>query len=342
MKLRTLAIAVILLPLYSCGSGAPKAEEQKAPAMDAPRNVEVTEAVLRDVNQEVTYTSSVQAYATNNIQPQQGGRIRRVLVEVGDYVGKGQLLAEMDRTQLDQLELQVKNDQVEQERLRKLHEQGGISQSDYETAELNYALRRSNLENVRENTILRSPLTGYVTARNFDKGDMFTMAMPIFTVQQVVPVKLLVGVSEADYAKVKKGDKVSLTVDALPGREFSGKVERLYPSINPQTHTVSVEVTVPNTDKALRPGMYARVKVNFGTQKHIVIPDQCIVKQQGSGQRFVFVLNEDSTVSYVPVELGVHKGTEQEIISGLSEGQKIVVKGQSALKDGTKVQVLEK
>ena len=225
---------------------------------------------------------------------------------------------------------------------QKLHAEGGLSQSDYEAAELGYALRRSNLENVKENTILRSPLTGYVSARNFDKGDMFTMAKPIFTIQQVVPVKLLVGVSEADYSKVKKGDKVSLTVDALPGRTFSGKVERLYPTINEATHTVSVEVTVPNTDKALRPGMYARVNINFGTQKHIVIPDQCIVKQQGSGQRFVFVLNDDNTVSYVPVELGVHKGTDQEIISGLSEGQKVVVKGQTALKDGSKVQVLEK
>ena len=341
MKLRFLALAAALLPLFSCGSGSGKTEEQKAPVQDAPRNVEVTVASLRDVDQEVTYTSSVQPFATNDIQPQQGGRIRKINVEVGDYVQKGQILAEMDRYQLDQLLLQVKNDEDEHARLKKLHDEGGISSSDYETAELGYALRRSNLENVRENTILRSPLTGYVTARNFDKGDMFSMTRPIFTVQQVVPVKLLVGVSEADYAKVKKGDKVSLTVDALPGREFNGKVERLYPTIDAATHTVSVEVTVPNADRALRPGMYARVKINFGTQKHIVIPDQCIVKQQGSGQRFVFVLNDDSTVSYVPVELGRHKGTEQEILSGLSDGVKVVVKGQSALKDGSKVQVLQ-
>lgn len=340
MKLRILAFSTLLLA--SCGSRNSAPAPAPAPQAEAPRNVEVTLAVLRDVDQEASYSSTIQPFATNNIQPQQGGRIRKVLVEVGDYVQRGQLLAEMDRTQLDQLELQVKNDAIEQERIQKLHAEGGLSQSDYEAAELGYALRRSNLENVKENTILRSPLTGYVSARNFDKGDMFTMAKPIFTIQQVVPVKLLVGVSEADYAKVKKGDKVSLTVDALPGRTFSGKVERLYPTINEATHTVSVEVTVPNTDKALRPGMYARVNINFGTQKHIVIPDQCIVKQQGSGQRFVFVLNDDNTVSYVPVELGVHKGTDQEIISGLSEGQKVVVKGQSALKDGSKVQVLEK
>lgn len=340
MKLRILAFSTLLLA--SCGSRNSAPAPAAAPQAEAPRNVEVTLAVLRDVDQEASYSSTIQPFATNNIQPQQGGRIRKVLVEVGDYVQRGQLLAEMDRTQLDQLELQVKNDAIEQERIQKLHAEGGLSQSDYEAAELGYALRRSNLENVKENTILRSPLTGYVSARNFDKGDMFTMAKPIFTIQQVVPVKLLVGVSEADYAKVKKGDKVSLTVDALPGRTFSGKVERLYPTINEATHTVSVEVAVPNTDKALRPGMYARVNINFGTQKHIVIPDQCIVKQQGSGQRFVFVLNDDNTVSYVPVELGVHKGTDQEIISGLSEGQKVVVKGQSALKDGSKVQVLEK
>lgn len=340
MKLRFLAIASLLLA--SCGSRNSAPTPAVAPQAEAPRNVEVTLAVLRDVDQEASYSSTIQPFATNNIQPQQGGRIRKVLVEVGDYVQRGQLLAEMDRTQLDQLELQVKNDAIEQERIQKLHAEGGLSQSDYEAAELGYALRRSNLENVKENTILRSPLTGYVTARNFDKGDMFSMAQPIFTVQQVVPVKLLVGVSEADYAKVKKGDKVSLTVDALPGRSFSGKVERLYPTINPQTHTVSVEVHVPNTDRALRPGMYARVTVNFGTNRHIVLPDQCIVKQEGSGQRFVYILNEDGTVRFVPVALGRHSGTDQEILSGVSEGDQVVVKGQSALKDGMKVQVLNK
>lgn len=341
MNIRILSLVPVLVAALSCASRNAGTATSGTPQADAPRNVEVTLAVARDVANESTYSATVLPYATNNIQPQQGGRIRRICVEVGDYVTKGQLLAEMDRLQLEQLELQVQNDEIEQARLKTLYEQGGLSQSDYEAAELAYKLRKSNLENTRENTILRSPLNGYVTARNFDKGDMFTMAQPIFTIQQVVPVKMLVGISEADYAKVKKGDKVSLTVDALPGRTFAGKVERLYPTINERTHTVSVEVTVPNTDRALRPGMYARVNVNFGTARHIVLPDQCIVKQEGSGQRFVFVLNEDNTVSYVPVTLGVHKGTEQEILTGVSEGQKIVVKGQSALKDGSKVLVLE-
>ena len=276
----------------------------------------------------------------NNIMPQSGGRIRKINVEVGDYVNKGQVLAEMDRLQLDQLELQIQNDEAEFQRLKTLYEQGGVAKSDYEAAELSYKVRKTNYQNVKENTILRSPITGFVTARNFDQGDMFSMSAPIFTVQQVIPVKLLVGISESEYSKVKKGDAVKLTVDAIPGRTFNGKVERLYPTIDAATHTFKVEVVVSNSDKVLRPGMYARVSVNFGNLKHIVVPDQAVVRLEGTGQRFVYVLNEDNTVAYVPVTLGRHMGSTYEILEGLEEGQMVVTKGQSSLKNGVKVNVL--
>ena len=272
--------------------------------------------------------------------PQAGARIRKINVEVGDYVGKGQILAEMDRFQLEQLELQIQNDEVEYARLKGLYEEGGVSQSDFEAAELGYKVRKTNYQNLLENTILRSPITGYVTARNFDVGDMFSMGSPLFTVQQVVPVKLLVGISENEYTKVKKGDVVSITVDALPGRTFSGKVTRLYPTINAATHTFNAEVVVQNADRALRPGMFARVTVNFGTNHHIVLPDRCVVKQEGTGQKFVYLLKGDGTVSYVPVTIGRHIGAEYEIIDGVLEGDSVVSKGQATLKDGVKVVVL--
>ena len=256
MTRKGIAILAALAAAVSCGNfgtqkaGSPAAAQ--APAEIVP-NVEVTVAEARMVPQESVYASTVEAYAVNNIMPQSGGRIRKINVEVGDYVQKGQVLAEMDRIQLEQLELQVKNDEIEYERLKSLYAEGGVSQSDFETAELGYKVRRSNYNNVKENTILRSPITGYVSARNFDKGDMFGMSAPIFTVQQVVPVKLLVGISESEYTKVKKGDKVSLTVDAIPGKTFQGKVERLYPTIDAATHTFKAEVVVPNADKVLRP-----------------------------------------------------------------------------------------
>ena len=334
------------LAVVSCGGRGNGAQQQPAgfpgaPGADVTPSVEVVSASARDVDQESTYSSTVEAYATNNIMPQTGARIRKINVEVGDYVVKGQVLAEMDRFQLEQLELQIQNDDVEYARLKGLYEEGGVSQSDFEAAELGYKVRKTNYQNLLENTILRSPINGYVTARNFDVGDMFAMSAPLFTVQQVVPVKLLVGISESEYTKVKKGDVVTLSVDALPGRTFTGKVNRLYPTINALTHTFNAEVLVQNADRALRPGMFARVKVTFGTNHRVVLPDQCIVKQEGTGQKFVYLLNSDGTVSYVPVTLGRHIGAEYEIIDGVQEGDQVVRKGQATLKDGVKVIVLQ-
>ena len=334
------------LAVVSCGSRS--GSQQPAggpgfpggPAANVTPSVEVVTATKRDVTEESTYSSTVEAYATNNIMPQTGARIRKINVEVGDYVVKGQVLAEMDRFQLEQLELQIQNDEVEYARLKGLYEEGGVSQSDFEAAELGYKVRKTNYQNLLENTILRSPINGYVTARNFDVGDMFAMSAPLFTVQQVVPVKLLVGISENEYTKVKKGDVVSLTVDALPGRTFTGKVNRLYPTINAATHTFNAEVIVQNADRALRPGMFARVTVTFGVNHNIVLPDQCIVKQEGTGQKFVYILHSDDTVSYVPVTLGRHIGTEYEVVDGVKEGDAVVRKGQANLKDGIKVAVL--
>ena len=347
MNCKNILPILAALAVASCGSRGGSGQPAGGPgfpggpAANVTPSVEVVTAAKRDVTEESTYSSTVEAYATNNIMPQTGGRIRKINVEVGDYVVKGQVLAEMDRYQLEQLELQIQNDEVEYARLKGLYEEGGVSQSDFEAAELGYKVRKTNYQNLLENTILRSPITGYVTARNFDKGDMFSMSAPLFTVQQVIPVKLLVGISENEYTKVKKGDTVSLTVDALPDRTFTGKVNRLYPTINAATHTFNAEVVVQNSDRALRPGMFARVKVVFGTNHRVVLPDQCIVKQEGTGQKFVYVLNNDETVSYVPVTLGRHMGTEYEVIDGVLEGDTVVLKGQATLKDGVKVIVLE-
>ena len=334
---KSILLLAALVAAAACGNQG--ANQNAAPEAVTP-NVEVATAIARDVPQDNVYASTIQAYAVNNIAPQSAGRIRKINVEVGDYVVKGQILAEMDRLQLDQTELQVQNDDIEYERLKGLYKEGGVSQSDFETAELSYKLRKTTLANLRENTILRSPINGFVSARNFDAGDLFSMSAPLFTVQQVTPVKLLVGISESEYTKIKKGDSVTLTVDAIPGETFTGKVERLYPTIDAATHTFKAEVHVPNTSRVLRPGMYARVTVNFGTRRSVIVPDQSLVKQEGTGTRFIYVLKADNTVSYLPVTIGRHMGREYEILSGLEEGAQVVVKGQALLRDGVKVNVL--
>jgi RND family efflux transporter MFP subunit len=324
----------------ACGNNASKQTEQAAAEVVAvDPTVSVAQVFVREVPQEAVYTSTVQAYVKNNIAPQMAGRITKINVEIGDFVKEGQILAEIDKAQLLQAQLQLQNQEVELQRLKSLYEEGGLSQSDYDAIQMQYNVLKTQVENLVENTTLRSPINGVVTARNYDVGDMYAMSMPIFTVEQIVPVKLLVGISETDYSKVKKGDSVEVTADAIPGKTFYGKINRIYPTVDPTTRTFTAEVKIDNNYKTLRPGMFVRATVNFGTNNNVVIPDVAVVKQQGSGERFVYVLNEDGTVTYQKVELGRRMGTEYEVLAGLQDGAKVVTGGQIRLKDGVKVSV---
>ena len=343
--LKIFLCAATALLAVSCGSRKSGSSSSPFPPMmgadpNAPVNVEIAVTEYRDVPQDETYTTTVQAYAVNNVVPQAGSRIKKINVEVGDFVAKGQVLAEMDQTSLEQTKLKLDNDALELSRLQQLYEAGALSKSDYEAMQLSYNVSTSQYENLVENTILRSPLTGVVTARNYDVGDMYAMSQPIFVVQQISPVKLLVAMSETDYSKVKKGDSVDITADAIPGRTFIGKVNRIYPVIDAASHTFTAEVVVPNSDRVLRPGMFARARVTFAVNHSIVVPDIAIVKQQGSGQKTVFVLNGDNTVSSRIVTLGRHTGADYEILEGLSEGEKVVTKGHTALRNGSEVNVI--
>ncbi len=330
-------LAGALVMAASCGNSGNKTA-QVAVVDDTP-TVSVVQVGVQDVPQDVTYTSTVQAFVKNNIVPQGGNRIKKINVEIGDFVKKGQVLAEMDMTQLQQAELQLANNEIEYNRLKALYEAGGLSKSDLDAIEMAYKVSKTAYENLLENSILTSPIDGVVTARNYDVGDMYAMSAPLFTVEQIKPVKLLVAVSESDYSKIKKGDEAVITADAVPGKTFYGKVTRLYPTVDPATRTVTVEVQVANNYNTLRPGMFTRVKLNFGTNKSVVIPDVAVVKQQGSGERFVYVLNSDGTVNYQPVVLGRRLGAEYEVLEGIQDGAKVVTGGQLRLKDGIKVVV---
>lgn len=324
----------------SCGpKGAEKGTEAVAVQAVVPA-VSVYEAALENVPQDAVYSATVQANAVNNIAPQTAGRIQKLNVEVGDFVSAGQILAEMDRIQLDQAELKLRNAEDELKRVKSLFEEGGISQSDYEQLELSYKVSKSSYDNLLENTVLRSPISGVVTARYYDRGDLFGMSQPLYTIQQITPVKILVGISESDYTKVKRGDAVVVNADALPGKEFNGTVVRLYPVMDAASHTFNVEVQVRNERRELRPGMFARVKVNFGSNNSIVVPDSAVLKQQGSGQRTVYVVNAENVAELKLVTIGRHFDGKYEIVSGLEEGDKVVVKGQTTLKSGVTVEII--
>ena len=235
--------------------------------------------------------------------------------------------------------MQYVNDSTELGRLTELYKIGAVAQADYDMAKLALEITKKTYNNLLENTYLRSPINGVVTARNYDVGDMYSMTQPIFVVQQITPVKMLINISESYFTQVNKGMEFDIEVEAYPGETFKGKVNLIYPTISSTTHTFPVEVVSQNTDQKLRPGMFARVTANFGVNHHVVVPDVAVVKQQGSGEHFIYVLNADNTVTYTKVELGRRLGNRYEIISGINEGAVIVTEGQARLKNGVTVQV---
>lgn len=337
-KLSIITFAAALL-MTACGQ---KDKSTATTGQEAPKAapvVSVVTAQAEDVDITNTFTSNIEPFATNNIVSQTAGRIVSINAEVGQKVSKGQILAKMDDVNLAKTRMQYINDSTELHRLTELYNIGAVSQADYDMVKLSLNVTKKTYENLAENTYLRSPLNGVVTARNYDKGDMYSMALPIFVVEQIQPVKMLVNVSESLFTQVHEGMEFDINVDAYPGESFTGKVNLLYPTINAATHTFPVEVICENKDQRLRPGMFARVTANFGTNHHVVIPDVAVVKQQGSGEHFVYVLKPDNTVKYTLVELGKRMGNRYEIISGINEGDRIVTEGQIRLKDGVNVTV---
>ena len=231
------------------------------------------------------------------------------------------------------------NEETEFRRMDELYKVGGASKSEWDAAKTALDVRRTSYNNLLENTQLLSPIHGVVTARNFDNGDLYSSAStPVLVIEQITPVKLLINVSEPYFPKVTKGMIVKVKFDVYGDEEFEGKVSLVYPTIDAATHTFPVEVKLANTRQRIRPGMFGRVTVSFGTLRHVVVPDQAIVKRAGSGDRYVYVY-KDGKVSYNKVELGRRMGTEYELMSGVEDNSQVVVAGQTRLADGVEVAV---
>lgn len=284
------------------------------------------------------YSASVQAENINNIAPATPNRIKTIAVEVGDHVRAGQTLVTLDSSNADQLRINLEHLEREYNRAVHLLEIGSGTQqmADQLRAQLDAA--RSQYNNMMENTELKSPITGVVTARNFDPGDL-TGGQPVLTVGQLTPnVKIMINVSENDLSMVRQGIPVEVSFDAYPGEEFSGVVSRVHPTVEQSSRTFAVEVAVANPQERLRPGMFARVKLDLGAHNNVVVPDRAVVKQTGSGNKYVYILR-NGAVEFKRVQLGTRIGDNYEVLEGVADGDSVVVSGQSRLADGVQVEV---
>jgi RND family efflux transporter MFP subunit len=336
-KFLNVLLIVGAMAAVSCGSKSSKGGEATA-EVEIP-NVEVATVVARDVEQQVIFTGNVEAEVVNNIAPQSPRRINEIRFDVGDHVKKGDLLVSLENSSLVQAKAQMENAKIEYERTEQLYKIGGASKSEYDARRLQYEVGKASYENLLENTTLTAPISGIVTARNYDKGDM-TGGLPVLVIEQIRPVKIMINISEYLFAKVRKGMKVYVTLEAYGDEKFEGSISRIYPTINNSTRTFQADVTIANRDERVRPGMFARVTLPYGKKNNVVIPDQAVQKLMGSGDRYVFIYNPaDSTVRYSKVELGQRLDYEYEVLSGVKAGEQVVVLGQLGVTSGEKVEL---
>ncbi|MCM1450976.1 MAG: efflux RND transporter periplasmic adaptor subunit [Clostridium sp.] len=304
--------------------------------------VELAAAYSQDVPRKKSYTANVEADNTNNIAPSTPNRIKKINVEVGDQVRKGQVLVTLDRASIDQVKVNLDNTQREYDRAVQLLNIGAGTQQSVDQMKAQLDALKTQYANLEENTVLTSPINGVVTARNYDPGDM-TGNLPVLTVGQIIPqVKVIINVTENDLTLVQPGKPVTVVFDALPGEEYGGKIARIYPTVDPATRTFKSEILISNPKGQILPGMFARVNMDLGTQRNVVVPDRAIVKQSGSGNKYVYAYHPDGTVSYNKVELGQRLGDSYELISGIEDGDSVVISGQSRLADGVAVEVIRK
>lgn len=336
--IKTLSLALLsagLLASCSSSSSSKATEEQSA---DTVRLVEVAPAEMRALSLSEEFTAQLEAKVVNNITAQAGGRLKQLLVKVGDRVGAGQAVARMEATQASQAQIQLADAKTNFARMDELYKVGGVSKAQWEQAKSAVDQAKLAYGNAAENTVLRSPISGFVTAKNYDNGDMTSPQLPVVVIQQIAPVKAVIGVSEQYYSFLKKGAAATLSVDALGEETFSGIVTNIFPTLDPVTHTVSTEIEVANKDLKLRPGMYARVHLDFGTKEALTVPDKAIVRQAGSGARYVYVFSGGKAV-YRAVELGQQQGDLYEVVSGLNAGDQVITSAPSNLKNGLSVKL---
>lgn len=340
-------ILSILTIAVLAGCSGKKQEAKDTTAVEA-IPVKVQKLAKEDIARTLDYTANLQADEQVYYAPAATGRIEKIYVEVGDRIKKGQLLVEMDRTNLQQAEVQLKNLETEYNRAKMLNETQSISKQAYDAAVTQYEVAKSNVEFLKENTRMLAPFNGVVTGKYFENGEVYTggafggASKPsIIAIEKINPLKAYVNLSEQYFLSVKKGTKVELKSSLFPDRTFNGTVSIIYPTIDPSSRTFTVEVKIPNEDEALRPGMYGTINFFIGNTETVVAPAIAVLKLQGANDRYVFV-NKDGKAKRVNVILGKRFEDKVELISNeIQEGDELVVVGQGRLVDGSPLTITQ-
>ena len=344
----TVVISSIFL-LASC-TDAPKENKDRKKEDKSGKiyPVKVDKIACADIERKIEYTANLVAYKEIHYAPASPGRINKINVEVGNRVSKGQVLVEIDRTQLNQAQTQLSTAKSNYQRIDTLYRLGSISEQQYEQVKTQYDLAQSNVNFLKENTVLVSPINGIVTGKYFENGEMYSGTpntaagkAAVISLVQIHPLKALVSIPESFFPVIKNGMEAKITVDIYPGQEFKGEIKKVYPVIDNITRTFQVEIIIDNEDELLRPGMFSRIQLNLKNEKVLAVPSISVLKQEGTNQRYVFV-NDNGKAKKINVKTGDRFDDLIELkVNGIQEGMELIVEGQANLKDGDSLKVVE-
>ena len=324
------------LALIGCGSKESTATQEE----ERVEQVRTTVLQPREIEREITVSTNLQGYLTQNVAPSITGKIEHIYREVGDRVSKGTDLVRMDQTQYKTTKISMANLEVEKNRITQLLRSGSATQQQYDQVITQYNSTKEQLDFLQTNTYVKAPFAGVIAAKNYEDGELYS-GQPILVLTQIDKLKALVAIPESYFPMFKAGMKLTLTSEIYPGQTFPATVEIVYPTIDASSHTFQAKIVIPNGKYLLRPGMYVTTTIGLGKAKVIVAPYQTVEKLVGANDRYVFI-NENGRAKRVAVELGQRFDQEIEIISPeIVPGVELVTTGQHKLVDGVKINVVE-
>jgi membrane fusion protein (multidrug efflux system) len=344
-----LLMSALAFSLGGCGGdNAPAAddateEEEKEEVLPTP--VELAMVRSGDISALYTGTATLEADGEAMVMAKVGGELVELLVNEGDRVEAGQPVARLDG---DRLALEVKRAKAnldktrqEYERNVELHQKGLLPAGTYEGLKYDLDALRAAYELARlelSYTTVRAPITGIISERMVKAGNTVSASQGIFAITDLEPLLAYLFVPERQFSKLKKDQKVSMTVDALPGQVFEGRVQLISPVIDPATATFKVTAELNDESEQLKPGMFGRVSIEFDTHRNVpLVPRVALLNTDVDSAVFVV---EDGVAKRRSVRVGYTSDGDIEVLDGLSAGEQVVVIGQNGLKQDALVHVI--
>jgi membrane fusion protein (multidrug efflux system) len=318
-----------------------KTEEEVPPVP-----VETSVPVRGDVYAMYTGTAPIEAFAEADVIAKVAGEVRELLVEEGDEVSKGQVLARLDgerlRLELNESEAKLRKLQRDYERNIDLQSKGLISDGDFEKIRydmeaLEAAFNLASLE--LDYTQIRAPIDGVIAERFVKLGNTISEGEALFKVTSLDPLVAYLHVPEREYRHIEPGQPVGIDIDALSGEPISATVSRVSPVVDPQTGTFKITVEIVDLKRRIKPGMFGRIGVIYDVHENALqIPRSAIIEDQGVAS--VFVVEDDRAVRKT-VRTGYSNRGMVEVTSGLRDNEQVVTVGQASLKQDSRVNIIK-